>query len=101
MGEAKLLVLFLLLTNLLAEKHFADSLDQFSATPGEKCVFRVTRAARAYAGLSKMCKVHASTRKLARAWPNTGLDMSDTGSNRKKRILIPKHTKNYEFLDPG
>ena len=67
MTEAKLLVLFLLLTNLLAEKHFADSLDQCSATPGGKRVIRVTRAARAYAGFSKMCKVHAGTRKLARA----------------------------------
>ena len=85
MGEAKLLVLFLLLTNLLAEKHFADSLDQFSATPGEKCVFRVTPAARAYVGFLKICKVHASTRTIARAWPKTGLDMSDTGSNRKNR----------------
>ena len=36
MTEAKLLVLFLLLTNLLAQKNFADSLDQCSATPGVK-----------------------------------------------------------------
>lgn len=90
MAEAKLLLLFLLFTNLLAQKHFADSLDQCSAT----------------AEFLKICKVHASVRLrvrnlpalIARAWPNTGLDMSDTGSNRKNKILILKYPTNNEIL---